>query len=133
MNPTPLPGWSGVKFVARGGAMEGLVPFCAVAISFESMFGRKWYYWGGFFGILSGIFIGIGLTMGIRGYSKLRREREAGYTTALPDAEKYPELFLLNPVTFAVISPPYAPRPETLRRFFKIRDLFIEPKPKSGR
>lgn len=125
VRPAPLQGWSGVVLIGRGAAMQGVASSFGVLIIFESFFGSKWYYWGGACGALSLSSLLVGMVFGFRGYWKLRRERDAGYTTALPDATKNAGLFLLHPVTFAVIAAPYEPRPQTLGKAVKVRDIIF--------
>jgi len=111
--------------VAKGGALEVAAVVSGMLIAFESAFGDKWYYWGDTFLAISVASVVVGATLGLRGYAKLKRERRAGYTTALLDARKDRSLFLLHPVTFDVLLRPDQQRPETIMRAIRIRDLLF--------
>jgi hypothetical protein len=81
--PTPLPGWSALTFIARGAALEVLASILGMLITFESFFGDRWYLWGGTLAVLALSCLMVGAILGIRGYQKLKAERSRGYTTSL--------------------------------------------------
>jgi len=101
-----------LQLVIRGGAIEALGVVCVplIVVTFLLPDAAR-VYWAAALvtiGVSAAI---IGGVMGLFGYHKLKKEREAGYTTSPQDARKYPTLFWLHPVTMQVMLRPHEPRP----------------------
>ena len=113
---TRLPGWTALQLSGRAVAVTWVGIAVGALIMFESYFPGKWYYWGGsFFVVATGIVI-TGETMSVGGNHKAKKERANGYTTALYDARRYPELYYLTGDDLQIVSPPFSARPEDGRR-----------------
>jgi O-antigen/teichoic acid export membrane protein len=114
--PTPLSGPSAATLVIHGLYYElgAFAVGCLVAV--EAYLPGPWYAWAA---VIVAVVVGllsIGLTRTLRGYRKIPREKERGYTTVIGDAIKDPSLFFLHRRTLRVVAVPHQPRPRRLRR-----------------
>jgi hypothetical protein len=111
--PKVLPGPSSVRLIVRGNLVMLVAGCLVLPLAFESSFKSIEDIYAGVILALIGIGLAIGYRMNLLGSRKRKLEIERGYTPKVSIAVDNPGLYLVDYKTFAVISRPHEPRPET--------------------
>jgi hypothetical protein len=113
---TSLPGRPAYSLLLRGFALETLAFLCIIPIVFESDLPGPSLAWGGPFVGLGLILVTAAVTVTLRGYSRVKVEKAAGYTTLWKVAKENPGLVFVDSKDGRVIAAAGEARPPTGRR-----------------